>query len=115
MKCSIHYNNISIKNESSLKDITVDKYNILKSAQAAREKLDGHNLHSFISIPTEYKEGLTYHSECYKKYTFALTLLRNKQKREGNENDAGPSHTRRYSGVDDIGLFPEHCMICKRN
>ena len=75
MKCSIHYNNISIKNESSLKDITVDKYNILKSAQAAREKLDGHNLHSFISIPSEYKEGHTYHSECYKKYTFALTLL----------------------------------------
>ena len=35
-------------------------------------------------------------------------------KREGNENDAGPSHTRRYSGVDDIGLFPEHCMICKK-
>ena len=49
MKCSIHYNNISIKNESSLKDITVDKYNILKSAQAAREKLDGHNLHFYFN------------------------------------------------------------------
>ena len=75
---------------------------------------DLHTTPNVISIPSEYKEGLTYHSECYKKYTFALTLLRNKQKREGNENDAGPSHTRRYSGVGDIGLFREHCMICKK-
>ena len=113
MKSSIHYNNKRIKNELLLKDITVDKYDILKSAQGAREKLDGHNLHSFISIPSEYKEGLTYHSECYKKYTFAQTLFENKEKLEGNENDAGPSQTRRSAGVDDIGLFPEHC-ICKK-
>ncbi len=85
-----------------------------------RQGLGGLNSESIPDVLGE--EDLSFHRECYQKFTYAKTLL----KRKGDGVDIGLDGERgvkrisrnigsgESSKTDSRGRFPNHCMICKK-
>ena len=120
--CVVHYQNIFIKNNNKLIEVTNERYEKLINAKKARLTLGGCHLHpdQCDIIPDVFVPGLNYHPECYKHFIRAVSEL----KKVGDTLPSpGPStartdysehRPRRSSELDPAGRFPLYCMICRK-
>ena len=73
--CVVHYENIKVHDPGKLTAVDLERYNKLLKAKNHRIDLGGVHLDDHQlqcdSIPNEFVEGLSYHGECYKKFTGA--------------------------------------------
>ena len=79
--CIVHYEDISVTGK--LRKVTTTTLKTLKKNQVARIALGGDNLHPLQSngIPETLDKTYYVPPECYKKFTFAVTLEKQKRKK----------------------------------
>ncbi len=123
--CVIHYKNI--KFSEKLTPVSQKSFASLHECKAIRQKFGDDNRHNdqCKTLLDRWDEGLNiyYHRECYQKFVYARTLLKRKasedaeaenvrvkslRKRDDNKS-GGEEHE-----VNPRGLFPNICMICKK-
>ena len=114
MTCCVHY---SLYTNEKILPLGEDHHARLLEAKNARFNLGGDNVHpeQGAGIPPVFPSdsNLSFHQNCYKKYTKAISVW-NKRKNETGESSASSSSSR-LQRTGDVGgvLFPKYCMICK--
>ena len=123
LSCVVHYSHLP----SSSKIIPLDnnKHENLINNKKIREMLGGENTHviQYNGIPAEDEldTSIGTHSECYKKFVMAKSILKRKSQTVSNSIEVKnssdsidvKSSVRRSIRFVIKQPFPNHCMICK--
>ena len=105
--CQIHYDNLNHRNR--LVKLDESKFKRLQEAKDCRSQLGGDNIHlQGNNIPDLYDDNIKFefHSECYKQFTKAISIYKNRTKKNNDRI--------KRSGENKSQLFPKHCMVCKK-
>ena len=116
-KCIVHYYNIRTKD--ALREVTETSLKSFKD-KLIRETLGGSNHHyeQSAGVPDTHDKPYFLHAECFKKFTYAKTL----SKRKGNDDNSVSKVLRLtevlleliISSSTTSNMFPDSCMICKK-
>ena len=112
--CIIHYDCVCISGK--LCQITSTALKTLKKNNVAHIVLGGDNLHQLQSagIPETLEKNQYVHPECYKKFNLAVSL--EKQKRKKNINVAKSKRQKvSLNAQNERGKFGANCGICKKH
>ena len=111
-KCVVHYEHIDAS--PRVVPLDNDKFQTLWRAKEVREILGGENHHpdQCSTVPgTLHPATQGAHTECYKKFTYAITTAK---KRIVLQDISNVENKRvRRTGEGSSQIFPDHCMICK--
>lgn len=122
--CCIHYD--YIKTSDNLIAASKSAQQTLIECKNIRENLGGENHHieQCRGIPSNADEVSTtelyFHRECYQKFTYARTLLKRKKTKDEEEESSHKTlrtalrASTASTNLRPRGLFPDHCMICKK-
>jgi len=115
-QCIVHYEGISIHNPHSLQELNEKTFASLIESKIIRQKLGGENLHpkQCAGVPVNLdNKTYHYHSECFKKFTYAKTLAKRKDNTL-NQHEKRPKRCKSEVVANERGIFGDICMLCKK-
>ena len=116
VRCIVHYDHIKF-NKDKVIPLVERTFSVLRESKVIRTRLGGDNEHreQCSTIGDVLASGMGYHSACYKKFTFAITLLKRKNLSLSSPTvKVNAERIQRSNETDSAGRFPLECMICKK-